>query len=105
MKAIVTLLGLSVVAQAGPIYGALHSGNQPAANAEVRITCPGNHVYPVRTGPDGSYRLRVNETGRCGFDVSFAGKSGHADIFSYNDPVKYDFDLITAGPGYALKPR
>jgi hypothetical protein len=105
-KSVVILFALPLVMQAGHMYGTLKKGNTPVSGAEVKITCGTNpRPYGARTDGEGSYRVRVAENGRCMLEVSLDGLSGRAEVFSYNDPVKYDFELILQGKAYILKPR
>ena len=105
-KLVVTLFALPLVMQAGHMYGTLKRGNAPVSGAELKITCGAStRPYAGRTDGEGAYRIRVAENGRCTLEVSLDGRSGKAEVFSYNDPVKYDFELILQGKEYILKPR
>jgi len=77
---------------AGVIYGALRDNNRGVPGVEITITGPRLNQR-LTTAPDGSFRLFIKESGKYHFHVTYQGKSGDADIFSYDDPVKYDFDL------------
>ncbi|MBI4876507.1 MAG: carboxypeptidase regulatory-like domain-containing protein [Acidobacteria bacterium] len=84
---------LAPYAYAGHIFGALRESGQPVRGAEVVVTC-GPNRYPSKTESDGSYRLFAKETTRCSLQVNYKGQSPRAEIFSYNEPTRYDFDLV-----------
>jgi hypothetical protein len=97
------LFYVPVQAHAGNIYGSLWLGGKPVPKAEVVISCPGRHS--AQTDGDGSYQVFVPEKGRCNFQVTYGGKSGVTDVASYDNPIKYDFDLLPQGSGYTLSRR
>jgi hypothetical protein len=105
-KLVVILFALPLMIHAGHMYGTLRKGNTLVSGAGLKITCGANpRPYLARTDGEGTYRIRVAENGRCMLEVSLDGLSGRAEVFSYNDPVKYDFELILQGKEYILKPR
>ena len=56
---------------------------------------PAKTSYEGKTGPDGSYQIFVKETGKCEFQVHSGGKTqATANVFSYADPAKYEFELV-----------
>jgi hypothetical protein len=90
-------------AYAGNIYGTLWVNGGPAKGAQIQITCTTAH--PAQTDNNGSYRIFVPERGRCVFHVDYAGHSGQAGVASYDNPIKYDFDLVLQGEHYVLRSR
>jgi len=64
------------------------------AGVQIVIVSPAKTSYEGKTGPDGSYQIFVKETGRCEFQVLSGGKAqATANVFSYADPAKYEFEL------------
>jgi hypothetical protein len=94
---------LSAQAYAGNIYGTLWLNGQPVQGAQIQVTCTAAH--PAQTDQNGSYRVFVPERGRCVFHVDYAGHSGQADVASYDNPIKYDFDLVLQGAQYQLRSK
>jgi len=97
-------LCLPASAHAGNLYGSLWLDGKPAAGARIEIACTDRHV--AQTDSAGEYRIFVPEKGRCVFRVTVGGQSGQTDIASYDNAIKYDFDLIhQKGGGYTLTRR
>ena len=102
----VLLLLLSASAFAAQVYGTLREGDRPLPQGvQVVITCPGNPPHTGGTDAGGSYRIYVSEKGKCTLQVQYNGQSPSADIFSFDDATKYDFDLIRQGGSYSLRRR
>src|SRR5262249_52611730 len=97
------LFGSPSRAYAGNIYGSLWLDGKPVQGAQIQITCPNPH--PTQTDSSGSYRVFVPEKGRCVFHVDYAGHSGQAEVASYDNPVKYDFDLVLQQGNYELRSK
>lgn len=97
----------SPVLMGGQVYGTLLENGKGVAGVDIEILPQGKDAkdaYKATTGPDGSYRIFVTETGKCAFRASKGEKSAPAtNVFSYATPVKYDFDLLTVNGQYALK--
>lgn len=87
---------------AGQIDGSLFKGGQPVANKDIRLRCEGRTLQS-RTTPDGTYRFFVEQSGVCLFEV--VDPELTHKIYSYQDPVRYDFDLVSDGNGYLLRRR
>lgn len=77
---------------AGNVYGTLRENNKAVAGAQLIITGQ-NFRVNLTTGADGSYRIFIRDRGKFHLLLNYQGRRGDADIFSYDDPVKYDFDL------------
>ena len=109
MKRLVLLLLLAIVccfpprAHAGNIYGSLWLDGKPAEGAQIVIKCGSTPPHPAQTDSHGSYRVFVPERDRCVFTVQLGGQSGQIEIASYDNAIKYDFDLVRQGSGYALR--
>jgi hypothetical protein len=105
MKALVVIwlaLFCPISAFAGNILGNLSENHQPVKGADITVTC-GSNTYQTTTSDDGAYSLRPNEAGRCMFSVKYKGQSVETEIFSYDQPTRYDFELAMTGGKYALK--
>lgn len=80
---------------AGLIYGTVRNNTgAPIGGMPVSVACPEfGHTPPqsVPTDGAGAYRIFVDIRGRCQLQV---GSSAPTTVFSYDDPIRYDFDLI-----------
>ena len=93
-----------VSAFAGNIFGRLSENGQPVKGADVTVTC-GSRNYQARTDNDGSYSLRTDEPGRCMFSVKYKDQNPEIEVFSYDQPTRYDFELVMSDGKYALKKK
>lgn len=100
----VLFLAAPHLADAGHIYGTLRANNRPVANVSGQINCAGGS-YGVRTDQRGSYSTNIRQKGRCTLCINYGGRLATHDIYSYDNPVRYDFDLIRQGAGYVLRRR
>ena len=99
------ILLFATFAFAAQIYGTLKEGDRSLeAGVGIDITC-GNNTSSGQTDAHGSYSIYVNDRGRCTFTVHYRGQHPHTDIYSYADPVKYDFDLVQTAGRYELRRR
>lgn len=80
--------------RAGIIFGTITQGTRAAANAAIEIQCGQQGTYKTSTNSQGSYSLRVSATGECIFRVTNKPGEPGAVVFSYAQPVRYDFTLI-----------
>jgi hypothetical protein len=81
---------------AGQVYGTVRDGSgKGIAGLKIVIISPAKTSYEGKTGADGSYQVFVKETGRCEFQVHQEGAKtpAAANVFSYADPAKYEFEL------------
>jgi len=101
-----SLLLLSMPLVAGNIYGALREGKSTLVGVRVEIVHP-QLPAPVftQTEKDGSYRLFVRPNGRCTIRVFVGKEPAVAEVFSYDEPVKYDFEAVNQGGRYILQRR
>lgn len=115
MKAITALLFLVLLflmsllppfAEAAQIYGSLKEGEKSVGRGvEIAITC-NNTPYRTTTEEDGSYRVFVRERGKCRFTVTYRNRTAATDIYSFDDPTRYDFELVRQPDGnYVLRRR
>ena len=105
MKAVVVVC-LAVLcplsAFAGNILGNLSESHHPVKGADITVIC-GSNTYQTTTEDDGAYSLRPNEAGRCMFSVKYKDQTVETEIFSYDQPTRYDFELVMTGGKYTLK--
>jgi len=102
---VLLVLLFPTIAFAAQVYGSLKEGDRSLEQGiRIDITC-GSNAYTGETDAHGSYSIYVRQTGRCTFTVHYRGQDPHVEIYSYNDPVKYDFDLVQTPGGYQLKRR
>ena len=86
----------------GQINGTLFRDGQPVVNKGVRIRCEPNIVQSAATDSQGVFTLYVSQTGMCLFEVVDMGLTHR--IYSYQLPVRYDFDLVRQPDGgYLLR--
>jgi|SRR5262249_12407983 len=95
-----------IIAFAAQIYGSLTEGGQPVRGVKVVIKCSSDQSYTGDTDNNGSYSVYVRENGRCSFTVYYQNQTATADVYSYNDPVRYNFELVRQPNGqYILQRR
>ncbi len=85
----------------GLIEGTLFKNGQPVADREIRIHCESTVRCFIKfegdenkcgTNPEGDFSFYVDQPGICTFEVVALGLKHR--IYSYQDPVRYDFDLV-----------
>src|SRR5262245_24263898 len=88
---IASVLAMADQAAAATIYGIIVERGRPAGNAPVMLSCSG---APARTSTDerGTYRLTIARSGRCTLDV----RGATAPIILYDEPTRYDFEIVGA---------
>ena len=92
----------AVSLSAGQLYGSLREdGRSLPANVVFEIRCRGQS-YRGQTDGNGAFAINA-EKGRCTLVVYYKGQSQTADIFSYDNPVRYDFDLVLVNGQYTLR--
>ncbi len=106
MKKVVTtiLLGLllPLSVYAGQIYGSLkEDGHAVPAKVRIEVICDGQ-TYASETDGYGAYGVNAGR-GRCTFKVYYKGQTPSLDVYSYDNPVRYDFDLVLQNGLYTLR--
>lgn len=104
MKQILFLLLILILpnrALADQIYGSLRLNGTPVQGADI-IVVIGNKSYSGKTDSDGVYKIFIKEIGRTQLTVNYRNKSGRFNVASYNEPVRYDFELAENPSGYTL---
>ncbi|HUS10511.1 MAG TPA: hypothetical protein VMZ30_08605 [Pyrinomonadaceae bacterium] len=90
------------------IFGSLRSNSASVGpNVPVRIQCDDGNAYEARTDAYGSYSVPLRISKKCDLTVYFSGQWSRAfAVYPYDDPVRYDFDLVGMGDGtFGLRRR
>ena len=97
---LITILCLPIITFAAQIYGSLRVDNASVGEGVlVRIQCP-EGAYDGKTDRYGSYSVPLRPGKKCSLSVYYAGRWTAAfDVYPYEDPVRYDFDLLKQGDG------
>src|SRR5215813_6849473 len=107
MKAVIVIC-LTVLcpisAFAGIIFGRLSENRQPVKGAVITVTC-GSDTSQTQTSDDGAYSLRANGAGRCTLSVKYKDQTVETGVFSYNQPTRYDFELVMIAGKYTLNKK
>lgn len=107
MKKIVTTILLAVLlplsVYAAQIYGSLKEEGRAVPGVKLEVTCNGQ-THTGETDGYGAYSVYA-ERGKCTFKVYHKGQVPTLDIYSYDNPVRYDFDLVLQNGVYALRRR
>ncbi len=89
---------------AGQIYGSLSQNGHPMAGARLTVVC-GNARIDGTTAADGSFRMTMQQQGRCNLAVTSAPGAPSIVVFSYPNPVQYDLILVQVKGGYQVQRR
>lgn len=93
-----------IIAYAAQIYGSLTEGGSPVRGVRAVIKCSSGREYSKDTDNYGSYNVYVGEKGKCAFTVYYSGQTPTSDVYSYDEPVRYDFELMRQQNGqYILR--
>ena len=91
-------------AYAGQINGTLRKDGKPIEQGiSVTIKCP-KDSYEGKTRARGYFSVYVREKGKCQFSVPEYPGTG-ALVYSYKNPVSYNFNLVKDSGNYKLKKR
>lgn len=97
----VLLLSLSVYA--GHIYGSLkEDGRAVPEGTRIEVICNGK-TYPCVTDSYGAYLVYVPKKGKCIFKVYHKGQAPTFYLYSYDNSVRYVFDLVSINGQYVLR--
>ena len=95
-KIFLTMLCLAIPcasALAGEIYGTIKEGGKPIkAGTKVEVKCA-KGSYSTETDKLGSYRLFVQEQGKCTLSVTSVGGSPQMTVHSFEDSARYNLVL------------
>ena len=92
-------------AYGGQIFGTLTVDNRPVGTGiRVAIACDSGNGGG-QTDAYGAYKVFVPK-GKCTLKVSYGGQEILFALYSYDDPVRYDFSIVRQSDGrYALQRR
>lgn len=91
-------------ARAGHLYGRILENGQPVRGAGVILRCGGESPGGT-TDPEGVYRLFAKTAGACTLEVNAGGRRAVGQLYSYDKPTAYDFDLVQDGGRWILRRR
>jgi hypothetical protein len=106
--ALMIALGLSLLlpvsVHAAQIFGSLkEDGRSVPAKVGYEVFC-GAQRYVGETDGYGAYSLNAGR-GKCTFKVHYKGQSPTFEVYSYDNAVRYDFDLVLQNGQYILRRR
>lgn len=110
MKIIIFLISLILFIPssiyAGQVYGSLTERNRSVEpGVRIIIGC-GPNTYKGVTDKYGSYNIYVPQRGKCNMTVFYGKERPTTSIYSYSDPIRYDFELVRDHQGrYVLRRR
>jgi len=87
----------------GPIYGSISYNGGALRGATVTVTCAGRRDGSVPTRDDGSYRVIVQQEGRCTMTVSGTFGSASGEVVSSGNAAKYNFAVVRGRLGFELR--
>ena len=101
---LISILLSPTVAYGGQIYGTLTVDNKPVGKGiKVAIVC-GATNGAGETDDYGAYKVFVPK-GKCILKVYYGGQEILFPMYSYDDPVRYDFAVVRQGDKFALQRR
>jgi hypothetical protein len=103
LKLIFFALILASPVYAGQIYGSLKEDGRPIASATFDVICP-QGTYRGVTDGYGAYSINVGR-GKCTFRLYYRNQQPSFDLYSYDSPLRYDFDVVNANGSLALVRR
>jgi hypothetical protein len=88
---------------AGQVYGSIEENGRPVREAtEIEINC-GGRPFKGQTDKYGSYRVHAAEKGKCSFKITHNNQEVTTEVYSYDNPVRYDFELVVDRGRYTLR--
>lgn len=103
LKIIMLTLVLTSAVSAGQIYGSLKEDGRPVANATFEVFCPQGSFRGVTDGY-GAYSVNVGR-GKCTFRLHYRNQQPSFELYSYDSPLRYDFDVVIANGALTLVRR
>lgn len=94
------MMCVPMLAFGAQIFGSLRWNNgSVGANVPVRIQCA-EGGYEGRTDAYGAYSVPLRPSRKCVLTVYFGNQwSNPFPVYPYEDPVRYDFDLVPQPDG------
>jgi hypothetical protein len=100
---LVFVLGITIPAFAGKIYGSITEGGKPVAQGvKIEVTC-GSETYSAQTDAYGAFNLFAKAQGKCVLKVAYQGQTPSIEVNSYEGSVGYDLILDKQSGQYTLK--
>jgi hypothetical protein len=108
MKKVITTFVLAAAfaapVSAGQIFGSLKEDGRPLNGVKFEVFCR-DRTYSGVTDGDGGYSIEVGR-GRCTFRLYYREQTPNYDLYSYDNPLRYNFDVIKLSTGqYILRRR
>jgi hypothetical protein len=100
LTALAAIILLPCAAQAGEVFGTVKTERGPVGEgAQVAAKC-GDQVYgPATTDKRGSYRLVIEQTGKCTLSVTHGSKTATLDVVSFDSAAQTDVALKVDAAG------
>ena len=105
MYVVVLISIMSTSSLAGPLYGTIIDSGRPIQRAQIEAACPDfdNPVSRAQSRTDdGSYRLMLQARGRCVLRVAAFPA---VTIYSSDNPIRYDFEVVRGQGAPTLRRR
>jgi hypothetical protein len=104
---LLTIMCVPIVGLGAQIYGNLRSNNASVGpNVLVTIRCEDGSINQSTTDSSGSYSVPARPSKKCWMSVVFGGRSSkESAVYPYDDPVRYDFDVVDNGGAIELRRR
>jgi hypothetical protein len=106
--ALMIALGLSLLpvsVRAAQVFGSLKvNGRSVSDKIDFDVACGTQKPAPGKTDGYGAYSFNAGK-GKCTFTVHYQGQSPSYVIYSYDNAVRYDFDLVLQNGQYMLRRR
>jgi len=97
---------LPFAAQAGEVFGTIKSGSAPVGEgAQVEAKCGDKAYGPVATDKRGTYRLVIDQVGKCTLSVTHQAKTATIDVVSFESAAQTDVVLKVDAAGKLIATR
>jgi len=108
MKRVISIIGLAILfastVNAAQVFGTVREDGRPLNGVRFEVFCR-DGTYTGVTDNDGAYNLTVGR-GRCTFRLYYKNQTPSYEVYSYDNPLRYDFTVVTQENGnYLLKRR
>lgn len=104
LRVLLLTVAFSTVCRAGQILGTVKEGQKAVpAGTRVTINCGTAVSFEGQTDVYGFYSINVRRTGACTLTVTLDSCASSFQIYSENDPIRYDFAIERPGGTCALR--
>jgi hypothetical protein len=106
--AVLSILGITIavlvpgLAHAGQVFGQITEGGRSVQGATIHLLCGSQPQVTTNTDMLGYYQLYVSHLGQCKLQINRNGMLPSVDVISYENPVRYNFDIRMTNDGRAL---